>query len=264
MNATIQILNISHNRISDDGAEAIDKCLQINRTLKRLDISYNKVSDTGIIKISKSLQMNTTLQMLDISHNNIGDNGAIAIGETISSYYNKINGMDTKNEQITCDHSIQKFTLHTINMSCNDISNKGIVALSKFLKNNALQELTVSWNNYKIPFTIRSATGFYYKKDFADIGTILITAFLFRNHKIQTLDISYNHISDDGAIAISEYLKANTTLIGLNTSNNNITNYGIIKIAESMQANQGRSKVFTTGQARFNTKHYVIKCVGGR
>ena len=246
MNATIQILNISHNGISDDGAEAIGKCLQINRTLKQLDISYNKVSDTGIIKISKSLQMNTTLQMLDISHNNIGDNGAIAIGETINSYYNKISSMDTKNEQITCDHSIQKFTLHTINMSCNDISNEGIVALSKFLKNNALQELTVSWNDYKIPFTIRSVTGFYYnmsEKDFADIGTILITAFLFQNHKIQTLDISYNHISDDGAIAISEYLKANTTLIGLNTSNNNISNYGIIKIAESMQANRTLSSL---------------------
>ena len=27
---------------------------------------------------------------------------------------------------------------------------------------------------------------------------------------------------------------------------------------------QGRSKVFTTGQARFNPEHYVIKCVGGR
>ena len=27
---------------------------------------------------------------------------------------------------------------------------------------------------------------------------------------------------------------------------------------------QGRSKVFTTGQARFNPEQYVIKCVGGR
>ena len=27
---------------------------------------------------------------------------------------------------------------------------------------------------------------------------------------------------------------------------------------------QGRSKVFTTGQARFNPEHYVIKCVGVR
>ena len=27
---------------------------------------------------------------------------------------------------------------------------------------------------------------------------------------------------------------------------------------------QGRSKVFTTGQARFNPEHYVIKHVGGR
>ena len=27
---------------------------------------------------------------------------------------------------------------------------------------------------------------------------------------------------------------------------------------------QGRSKVFTTGQGKFNPEDYVIKCVGGR
>ena len=27
---------------------------------------------------------------------------------------------------------------------------------------------------------------------------------------------------------------------------------------------QGRSKVFTTGQARFNPEQYVIKCVGSQ
>ena len=31
-----------------------------------------------------------------------------------------------------------------------------------------------------------------------------------------------------------------------------------------MQRDQGRSKVFTTGQARFNPERDVIKCVGGR
>ena len=28
-------------------------------------------------------------------------------------------------------------------------------------------------------------------------------------------------------------------------------------------SNQGHSKVFTTGQARFNPEHYVTKCMGG-
>ena len=32
----------------------------------------------------------------------------------------------------------------------------------------------------------------------------------------------------------------------------------------SEQKKQGRSKVFTTGQARFKPEHYAIKCVGGR
>ena len=27
---------------------------------------------------------------------------------------------------------------------------------------------------------------------------------------------------------------------------------------------QGHRKVFTTGQAKINPEHYVIKCVGGR
>ena len=34
-------------------------------------------------------------------------------------------------------------------------------------------------------------------------------------------------------------------------------------IAPPNIVNQGRSKVFTTGQARINPEHYVIKCMGG-
>ena len=32
----------------------------------------------------------------------------------------------------------------------------------------------------------------------------------------------------------------------------------------ALEATQGRSKLFTTGQAKLNSVQYVIKCVGGR
>ena len=40
-----------------------------------------------------------------------------------------------------------------------------------------------------------------------------------------------------------------------------IDNYLVVPLCELIQ---GRGKVFTTGGAKFDPKHYVIKCVGGR
>ena len=177
------------------------------------------------------------LLIFDISHNNISDDGAVAIGEALRSHY-KDNSMVTTNEGVT------KCTLQKLDMSYNNISSEGIVALSDCLKcNNTLQHLTISWNDYEnfcenelVLNAIDQFCDMSYNF-FGDIGTILISACMFQNDRIQKLDISFNDISDDGAAAISEYLKANRALQELYVSNNDITNHGILNITESIQMN---------------------------
>ena len=62
MNVTLQKLDISYNIISDDGAAAdIIKC---NNSLQVLDISCNKMINSVANKIAKAIQVNSTLHAL--------------------------------------------------------------------------------------------------------------------------------------------------------------------------------------------------------
>ena len=235
LNQAVQNFDISHNNVSDDGVVSIIDSLKDNTTLQQLNMSHNKISD-GIINIGKVLKMNKTLQTLDISNNNISDEGVIAIGKALRNYCEDYSVVTTNEVGI----STQNCMLQKLNISCNSISHEGILALSTYLKsNNVLQELTISWNECETPLTLNSTSTFcsMSKLHFGDVGTALISAFLFHNLKIQNLDISFNDISDDGAVTISEYLEYNTLLQELNISHNEITNDGIIKILRSINSN---------------------------
>ena len=241
IHTTLQILNTSHNKISDDGAVAISEYLKNNNTLQQLDISHNQVSNIGMINIGKALQINATLQTLDISHNNISDDGALAIGETLRGQIHcKDNSMVTTNKGTTNEVNIKNRTLQKLNISYNDITSKGIIILSDCLKNNnTLQELTISWNDCKTAF-ILDGTNKYFNMGhmhFGDVGTTLISAFLFQNDTAEKLNISHNMISDDGAVAISEYLKNDNTLRQLDISHNQVSNIGMINIGKVLEMN---------------------------
>ena len=228
VNTTLQVFNISHNNISNDGAVIISECLRNNNTLQQLNMSHNQISDVGAISIGKALQINTTLQIFHISHNNITDGGALAIGEALAGKDNNIN------EEVV---SIQISALQNLDMSDNDISSKGIITLSEFLRNNnKLRIFNISWKDRRWPVVLDRTTKFcnMSSKHLGNTGTILTLGFF---HTMQTLDISYNNISKDGALAIGEFLKTEKVLKELNISNNKISNHGIIKIAEAIQIN---------------------------
>ena len=227
-----RILDISHNAISDDGAVAISEYLNNNNTLQHLDMSHNLVSVIGAIHISKALQINSALQVLVISHNIISDDGAIGIGKILRNNH--------KDSSVVNEDSIHNSTLQKLNMSHNNISSKGIVALCDYLKNNVtLQELTISWDDCKIPIVLEGTSKICNMSNlcFEDVGATLISAFLFKKVETQILDISHNAISDDGAVAISEYLNNNNTLQQLDMSHNQVSGIGIISITKALQTN---------------------------
>ena len=242
-NQTLQKYNISHNNISDDGAVAISACLKNNNTLQELNMSHNKVSDNGIANIGKALQMNATLQILDISLNSLSDNGVLTFSDyleeenTLHQLRISWNGIDLDlNSNVTSINMckkrfgntgaflVSKFFYKTnilkLDISYNNISDDGAVAISKCLKNNnTLQELNMLHN------------------EVCYNGIINIGKALEMNRKLQVFNISANNISDDGAIAISEYLKYSNSLKELNMSHNKVSDNGIINIGKALQMN---------------------------
>eukprot|EP00696_Hemimastix_kukwesjijk_P013826 gnl/Hemi2/27651_TR9140_c0_g1_i1.p1 gnl/Hemi2/27651_TR9140_c0_g1~~gnl/Hemi2/27651_TR9140_c0_g1_i1.p1 ORF type:complete len:420 (+),score=11.52 gnl/Hemi2/27651_TR9140_c0_g1_i1:62-1321(+) len=69
--AGITHINLSHNRISDDGVSVIAEALAANKNLIRLDLSHNEIGNQGAKMLVEALAVNTCLEELDISQNNI-------------------------------------------------------------------------------------------------------------------------------------------------------------------------------------------------
>ena len=122
---TLQELNLSHNKITSEGAKMIGEAIKENKILQKLDIRGNSISDDGAAAISDGLKCNISLQKLDMSSNKITNEGAKMIGKAI-----KVNT-----------------TLRKLDIDGNSISDDGAAAISDGLKCNiSLQELNMSFN----------------------------------------------------------------------------------------------------------------------
>jgi len=74
----IEVLNLSHNKLNDSGAECLSHMLTANSLLKELDISYNGFTDEGVAFICDSLLLNTALKHLNMSGNYVTSASRIA------------------------------------------------------------------------------------------------------------------------------------------------------------------------------------------
>ena len=59
-------LNLSGNRLSDDGAHAMGTALANNTTLRWLDLSMNSINDEGLASIAAGMGENSTLTTLKV------------------------------------------------------------------------------------------------------------------------------------------------------------------------------------------------------
>eukprot|EP00944_MAST-04C_sp_MAST-4C-sp1_P007640 g7640.t1 len=80
-------LNLSRNRIQDQGAQALGVALRSCRTLVDLDIRNNKIGDTGLVAIADAMASNSAIQRLQIFGNNFDDESADAFRELISTRF---------------------------------------------------------------------------------------------------------------------------------------------------------------------------------
>ena len=71
VNTTLQVLDLSHNRIGNHGVQSLSLMLQNNSSLITLNISHNGLSDDELAIVADSIKGNTSLQNLNLSGNNI-------------------------------------------------------------------------------------------------------------------------------------------------------------------------------------------------
>ena len=85
---SVKRLDISWNKVTNNGIEAIRNCLLNNDTLLELNMSNCEISGKDIVKI---MNASKTLQVLNVSHNNINDYEAHLIGACTITLLQKLN-----------------------------------------------------------------------------------------------------------------------------------------------------------------------------
>uniref|UniRef100_A0A1I8H6F4 Leucine-rich repeat-containing protein 45 n=1 Tax=Macrostomum lignano TaxID=282301 RepID=A0A1I8H6F4_9PLAT len=89
-NDTLEVLDLSWNRIREEGANSLTKGLYANNGLKDLDLSWNGFSDRSCQGLVTALRKNFVLEKLRLRHNRMSGRSALAI-----LGYNPIESKDT-------------------------------------------------------------------------------------------------------------------------------------------------------------------------
>ena len=199
-NTMLQILDISYNKISDDGVTAFSDYLKKSK-LRELRISWNyyiylvldfmiqsctmskmNLGNTGTILISALLSGNSYTYKLDISHSNISDDEAIAISECLK-HNNTLQELNVSYNEVSNNGFtyigkalLINTTLQILNISHNKISDDGAVAIGECLtKSNTLQSSAYSTTTEEI----------------SKIAEAIVV-----NTGLHTLDLSSQHVND--------------------------------------------------------------------
>lgn len=86
----VQHLSLRYNCITDKGAQllgdAIGTLVQQNQKLLTLNLTGNRITDEGVKSLAKGLRMNRTLLALNLANNDIGNLGARRLAEVLSHF----------------------------------------------------------------------------------------------------------------------------------------------------------------------------------
>eukprot|EP00521_Asterionellopsis_glacialis_P011553 CAMPEP_0195306190 /NCGR_PEP_ID=MMETSP0707-20130614/37074_1 /TAXON_ID=33640 /ORGANISM="Asterionellopsis glacialis, Strain CCMP134" /LENGTH=525 /DNA_ID=CAMNT_0040370401 /DNA_START=562 /DNA_END=2139 /DNA_ORIENTATION=- len=149
--SSLQILDLSHNLLGDEGIQSLMKMITLNdntndttatttattaswglRGITKLDVSCNGIGDVGAIALASGLQHTATqLEELVLWNNRIRDDGAIAFAQQLTRL---IKGSKTNTKSSTSSYGLRKLQL-----SHNLISNQGATHLATAIQKNPYQ-----------------------------------------------------------------------------------------------------------------------------
>ncbi|OMJ82144.1 hypothetical protein SteCoe_17218 [Stentor coeruleus] len=183
----LKILNLSNNKIGDEGCEFISNMIlgayEAACPLVNLNISYNGISSKGAGKIFHSLRLNILIKDFNISGNQFSQ-GLTMFFTTFLSDNCVMKNINLSNCGIKTDH------LQNV--------------LDGLNKNKKLENINLSHNKIEDPGAQHIAFG------------------LAKNTGLKSIDLSSCSIKGQGALAIAKSLRNNFTLNSINLRDNSV------------------------------------------
>ena len=169
-------LDLSHNDIASDGAQALANLLSVSRSVTDFNLRGNNMGNRGVDAIAGVLKKHTSLRLL-----NPGENGILEKGAEVLA------GVLKENRSIT--HLELRF---------NNIGDRGVAVLATALHVNR----SISHLNLRMCCI-------------GDVGAQALAAALKANTSLETLDLSENGIGDHGKEALVAAVQLNRTVKNL-------------------------------------------------
>merc|ERR1711934_1193021 len=135
--ATLVSLSLGCNILDDDLLEILSQ----NFSLTHLDLSHNKLSDVGAQMLSEYLSQPCTLMYLNLADNQIYGEGGLLLGRAL--HYNstlcelnmRLNRLGDMGGRVLLDGLVQNTTLTSVNLSSNSLADEATTMLSALLSN---------------------------------------------------------------------------------------------------------------------------------
>lgn len=177
-------LTVAQPPIGVAGARELADALAGNTALHTLNLDNHELGDAGIALIAKALEKNTGLHTLSLRNNDISAEGLKALGKAVAGHP----------------------SLHTLNLGTNPLGDAGIENLMAGLgKNHPLRRLFIDKTGISADGAGKIAEAMK-----AEGGL----------NQLNTLNISYNDITQEGAVAIAKTLEGNASLLTLHIAGN--------------------------------------------
>ena len=273
-NTTVEQMNISYNKIKDEGAIVIIDCLKHCEALKKLDLSNNNISNNGINEISENIKnkQTTSLQYVDLSGNVSSPWGVYCViirhCRTNSLTLCGDEGMEEHIKEIT--DSLQA-NIILQSLSLYSIGKTGVNSIKTILMNNVtLKRVNLSWikiNDSKgieekiIMHAIFSPSTDDSMQTKTSTNRVVDVSILYDKNDTKlsrhvssfniivctqsgmVINLSSKYFNDDAAHVLAFGLSINTTVEELNVSHNYITSEGAVAIIESLRHNKVLKKL---------------------
>ncbi len=252
-NVGILRLSLSHCNITGKEAKSLAKVLTENGTVESLDLSYNKLGNDGIFYISSSLKVNSTLQKLNLMNCSLSAEDINVLVESMLSNtslwcldlcYNPISDAGAAHIADFLKHNTR---LTEVRLGGCGITGKGAQSLAAALREHiSLEVIDLCGNNL------------------LDAGVTTIAEALRHNQRLRDLNLKDCGLTDQGMESIATSLEINTTLEALDMSwNDGVTNRGLLTLGESLKKNKGLRtlELLTLEQVTFGGMRLFVMCL---
>eukprot|EP00977_Amphora_coffeiformis_P004608 scaffold992_cov175-Amphora_coffeaeformis.AAC.17 len=233
---TLRELRIVDSQIDEAAQREFFQGVKGHTSLKRVYLINVGISSTNMTYLVEMIEGGST-EELRLCESDIGDEGVVVLAPSMVQSKIVHTTLDLRSNGITHQAAlslqgmlISSPCLSTLNISNNDLSDIGTMALARGLAHSrcVVENLDLSQN------------------DIGSKGILALANTLRTNKSLENLNISFNSIGDEGATAIAATLGYNNTLRCITMRRCGITNQGAQGIADCLPNMHGVKELFLT------------------